>query len=111
MNKAERGHDNVVTMPEDFDVFYQREFRPVVGLAYALSGSRIAAEDLAQEAFIAAHQQWEKVGRYESPGAWVRRVGIEQVDFTLQEAYVGGEGVEPSCPPTSNSASRADRAR
>lgn len=74
MNKAERGRDNVVTMPEDFDVFYQREFRPVVALAYALSGSRIAAEDLAQEAFIAAHQQWEKVGRYESPGAWVRRV-------------------------------------
>ena len=74
MRMAERGHDNVVTMPEDFDVFYQREFKPVVALAYALSGSRIAAEDLAQEAFIAAHQQWEKVGRYESPGAWVRRV-------------------------------------
>ncbi len=74
MSMAERGHDNVVTMPEDFDVFYEREFRSVVALAYALSGSRIAAEDLAQEAFIAAHQQWEKVGRYESPGAWVRRV-------------------------------------
>lgn len=65
---------SVVTMPEDFDTFYQREFRQVVALAYSLSGSRLAAEDLAQEAFIAAHQQWEKVGRYESPGAWVRRV-------------------------------------
>lgn len=64
----------VVARPERFDVFYQREFRAVVGLAYALSGSRLAAEDLAQEAFITAHQQWEKIGRYESPGAWVRRV-------------------------------------
>lgn len=64
----------VVARPERFDVFYQREFRSVVGLAYALSGSRLAAEDLAQEAFMTAHQHWEKVGQYESPGAWVRRV-------------------------------------
>lgn len=64
----------VVARPERFDVFYQREYRAVVGLAYALSGSRLAAEDLAQEAFMTAHQHWERVGMYESPGAWVRRV-------------------------------------
>lgn len=74
MSKAQSDHPGVVTLPEDFDAFYQREFRSVVALAYALSGSRIAAEDLAQEAFIAAHQQWDRVGRYEAPGAWVRRV-------------------------------------
>jgi RNA polymerase sigma-70 factor (ECF subfamily) len=68
------GRPSIVNMPEDFETFYQREFRQVVALAYSLSGSRLAAEDLAQEAFIAAHQQWEKVGRYEAPGAWVRRV-------------------------------------
>jgi RNA polymerase sigma-70 factor (ECF subfamily) len=66
--------EQVIARPERFDAFYQREFRAVVALAYALSGSRFAAEDLAQEAFMAAHQQWEKVGRYEAPGAWVRRV-------------------------------------
>lgn len=46
----------------------------MIGLAYALSGSRMAAEDLAQEAFIAAHRSWDKVGRYDKPEAWVRRV-------------------------------------
>ncbi|MDH3307321.1 MAG: SigE family RNA polymerase sigma factor [Acidimicrobiia bacterium] len=66
--------EEVVALPERFDVFYRREFAAVVGLAYALSGSRMAAEDLAQEAFMAAHQQWEKIGRYDKPGAWVRRV-------------------------------------
>lgn len=65
---------SIVTVPERFDVFYRREFRSVVGLAYALSGSRWAAEDLAQEAFLAAHGKWDRIGRYESPGAWVRRV-------------------------------------
>jgi RNA polymerase sigma-70 factor (ECF subfamily) len=57
-----------------FDVFYQQELRAVIGLAYALSGSRTAAEDLAQEAFIAAHKNWDRIGSYDKPGAWVRRV-------------------------------------
>ena len=46
----------------------------MVGLAYALSGSRSGAEDLAQEAFLAAHRRWDHVGRFERPDAWVRRV-------------------------------------
>ena len=57
-----------------FDGFYRNEYREVVGLAFALSGSRIAAEDMAQDAFVAAHKRWEQVGRYEKPEAWVRRV-------------------------------------
>jgi RNA polymerase sigma-70 factor (ECF subfamily) len=59
---------------ETFENFYERELRSVVGLAYALSGSRVAAEDLAQEAFLAAHKQWDRISRYEKPSAWVRRV-------------------------------------
>lgn len=59
---------------ESFESFYRREFRAVVALAYALSGSRSGAEDLAQEAFLAAHRKWEQIGAYERPEAWVRRV-------------------------------------
>jgi RNA polymerase sigma-70 factor, ECF subfamily len=57
-----------------FEEFYSEEYPAVVGLAYALSGSRSGAEDLAQDAFLAAHRNWERIGRYEQPGAWVRRV-------------------------------------
>lgn len=64
----------VEAAPERFEDFYMREYFAVVGLAYALSGSRWVAEDLAQEAFIAAHRDWERVSRYDRPGAWVRRV-------------------------------------
>lgn len=59
---------------ESFESFYKKEFRSVVGLAYALSGSRLGAEDLAQEAFIKAHEKWERISGYDKPGAWVRRV-------------------------------------
>jgi len=44
------------------------------GSAYALTGSWEAAEDATQEAFLRAHRDWERVGRYDQPGAWVRRV-------------------------------------
>lgn len=64
----------LVVLPEAFENFYRREYRPVVALAYALSGSRSGAEDLAQEAFIVAHRQWDRVGRFDRPDAWIRRV-------------------------------------
>lgn len=57
-----------------FEEFYAAEYLAVVGLAYALSGSRWAAEDLAQEAFLAAHRNWDRISRYERPESWVRRV-------------------------------------
>ena len=57
-----------------FEEFYLKDYQAVVGLAYALSGSRWVAEDLAQEAFLAAHRNWPRVSAYDQPGAWVRRV-------------------------------------
>ena len=59
---------------EAFEDFYMREYPAVVGLAYALSGSRWGSEDLAQEAFLAAHRDWGRIGSYQHPAAWVRRV-------------------------------------
>ncbi|HSM01004.1 MAG TPA: SigE family RNA polymerase sigma factor [Acidimicrobiia bacterium] len=70
----EQTHLRPVRALSDFEAFYRSEYRPVVGLAYALSGSRIAAEDIAQDAFLAAHRDWDRVGFYDRPEAWVRRV-------------------------------------
>lgn len=47
----------------------------MVELAYALSGNRAGA-DIAQEAFLRAHRDWHRVGRYQYPGAWVRRAAV-----------------------------------
>jgi RNA polymerase sigma-70 factor (ECF subfamily) len=59
---------------ESFERLYRREFAAVVALAYVLSGSRAAAEELAQEAFMAAHRRWDSISQYDDPAAWVRRV-------------------------------------
>ncbi len=63
-----------VAHPGSFEAFYARERSKVVGLAYVLSGSRLGAEDLAQDAFLAALGHWDRISVYDDPGAWVRRV-------------------------------------
>lgn len=77
---ADAGSDELLVVRglPSFESFYRAEFEAVAGLAYALSGSRLASEDLAQDAFLAAHRRWDEIGRYENPGAWVRRVVANQ---------------------------------
>lgn len=60
----------------DFDTFYRTEFAAMRALARNVSGDSAAADDLVQEAFTKAHQQWPKISNYESPGGWLRRVTI-----------------------------------
>lgn len=62
----------------DFDEFYLSEFAALVALAAFASGSRAAAEDIAQEAMLDAHRRWDRVGSYDSPRGWVRRVAIQR---------------------------------
>jgi DNA-directed RNA polymerase specialized sigma24 family protein len=69
-----------VEIPGSLDAFYRSEFPRIVNIAYALSGGRLAAEDLAQDAMIAAHRQWNRVGALDKPGAWTRRGVISAKD-------------------------------
>jgi RNA polymerase sigma-70 factor (ECF subfamily) len=57
-----------------FETFFAHEYRAVVALAFVLCGRLDGAEDLAQEAFAAAYRDWSRVGSYDDPGAWIRRV-------------------------------------
>ena len=64
----------VVGADRDFETFFGEEYRAVVGLAFVLCGRLDGSEDLAQEAFAAAYRDWSRIGSYDDPGAWVRRV-------------------------------------
>lgn len=65
-----------VEIPSSFEVFYREEYVSVLALVLGLSGSRWAAEDLTQEAFLRAHRDWGRVSGMESPKGWVRRVAV-----------------------------------
>lgn len=58
----------------DFEAFFRAEHPKLVAFAWALTGDPHTAGELAQEALLRAYRDWVKVGEYENPGGWVRRV-------------------------------------
>jgi RNA polymerase sigma factor (sigma-70 family) len=66
--------DVPVVRGESFESFYARQQRRLVGLAFSVSGSRLGAEDLVQDALAAAYRDWDRIQRLEDPEAWVRRI-------------------------------------
>jgi RNA polymerase sigma-70 factor (ECF subfamily) len=84
----ERSDPAGATSAETFEEFYRKEYASVVGLAYALSGSRWVAEELAQESFIAAHRHWARIAAFDQPGAWVRRVVTNLSVSTIRRRVV-----------------------
>ena len=68
-------------------------FRTAGTLAWALSGSRWVAEDLAQEAFMAAYRQWPRIGGYEQPAGWVRRVVANLATSTIRRRLAEARAV------------------
>jgi RNA polymerase sigma-70 factor (ECF subfamily) len=78
--------DAVPALPASFDEFYAQEFPRMVTLAVAVSGSRAAAEDIAQDALLQARRHWDRIGGYENPGAWLRRVTIQLASKRLRRA-------------------------
>lgn len=83
----------VIRGAESFQGFYRREIRKVTALAYALSGSATAAEDIAQESMLAAYRRWDEVGRLENPGAWIRRVIANQSVSVIRRRVVEAKGL------------------
>jgi len=59
----------------DYEDFFREELRPLVALATAIAGAD-RGEEIAQEALLRAHREWDRIARYDKPGAWVRRVAI-----------------------------------
>jgi RNA polymerase sigma-70 factor (ECF subfamily) len=60
----------------DFDAFFAEQAPPILALLRALTGDAGRAEDLAQEAFVAAYRNWDRISGYDKPGAWVRKTAV-----------------------------------
>jgi RNA polymerase sigma factor (sigma-70 family) len=73
-----------------FDEFAGRERPALVAFAWSLTGSLAVAEELAQEAIVAAWQDWDRIGTYDKPGAWARRVVANRA--STRRRQVGREG-------------------
>ena len=73
---------------EAFDGFYTREYSSLVALAHVLMGTGGHAEDIAQEAMLAAYRRWDEVGAMDFPAAWVRRVCANMATSVVRRKIV-----------------------
>jgi RNA polymerase sigma factor (sigma-70 family) len=60
----------------DFSTFFRREYPVVLRTVFLILRDRGRAEELCQEAFVVLLRHWRRVGCYDRPEAWVRRVAI-----------------------------------
>jgi RNA polymerase sigma-70 factor (ECF subfamily) len=73
-----------------FDAFYQDEYSGLVQLAFVLSGSRYGAEDIAQDALVAAWKKWREL---EQPLAWTRRAVANLAVSTIRRRIAEGRAM------------------
>ena len=64
------------TVVADFESFYRSHHHAILRTALALTHDQRAAEDLTQDAFVAARRKWSRIAVYDRPDLWVRRVVI-----------------------------------
>jgi RNA polymerase sigma-70 factor (ECF subfamily) len=98
-----------------FDDLFRAHYDRLVRSLTVASGDREQAADAVQEAFVKAHVRWRRIGRYDDPIGWVRRVAINQLrDDHRRPAANGAPSpvsrpahLSPSSPanPTSSAAS------
>ena len=86
-------HPVVVSIGETFETFYAREYRPLVGLTYVLSGSRAAAEDLAQDAMAATYRRWSRVSAMDSPTGYLRRTAVNLAASAVRRRVAEGKAL------------------
>jgi RNA polymerase sigma-70 factor (ECF subfamily) len=70
---------------------FRYEYPAVLRTVLFIVGDRGRAEDVTQEAFIQLLTHWQKVSRYDRPGAWVRRVAIRLALRTVKRDRRRGE--------------------
>jgi RNA polymerase sigma-70 factor (ECF subfamily) len=74
VNVAPRRPAPTALAQAQFVELYQARFAELAAQLYAFTGDGRETHDLVQEAFVRAWQRWDRVGAYEDPVGWVRRV-------------------------------------
>lgn len=70
----------------DFARLVETESRGLVAAVTAIVGDRHRAEEIVQVAFERCFRRWNRVAKLDRPGAWVRRVAINEAISVLRRA-------------------------
>ena len=76
---ADESEVQLLLSPASVEVLFRQSYPSIVQALALASGDLAAAEDATQEAFAQAWVRWDRISRYDNPGAWVRRVAINKL--------------------------------
>jgi len=68
-------NDPLAPGTEEFRVVYRAELPRLVRLAHLITGSNSAAEDVVQDAFVAAYRQWDRI---DDPRGYIYRAVVNR---------------------------------
>ena len=84
---------------EGFAAFYASSYRRLLGQLFAVTGDLAEAENVLQEAYARAFARWSRVGAYDLPEAWVRRVAINLAAMADRSLRLGPPPLVPELSP------------
>jgi RNA polymerase sigma-70 factor (ECF subfamily) len=75
-----------VAATDDFEVFFAAVYPRLVRQLFAIVGEIGDAEDVVQEALARAAARWQRIGAYDDPEGWVRRVALNRARNNLRRS-------------------------
>lgn len=88
----DQGAEVQLLTPASVEALFRQSYSSIVQALALAGGDLAAAEDATQEAFAQAWVRWDRISRYDNPGAWVRRVAINKLR-NAHRSRLRGEGV------------------
>jgi RNA polymerase sigma factor (sigma-70 family) len=85
-NSAEEmGH-----LPSSFEAFFEAERDRLYGLLALMTGNRYEAEEIAQDAFLAVWERWDRIHVLEDPAGYLHRTAVNTFRKRYRRAQVFG---------------------
>lgn len=99
MHMSTDGDINTIPSVRSFEDFYRAEFNSVRTIAYVLTGDRLLADELAQDAFVEALRAWDTI---DHPSGWVRAVAANKSRSWWRRRYRERQALNRVDPPSSH---------
>lgn len=78
---------------DDFAELVETESRGLIAAVTAIVGDQHRAEEIVQDAFERCYRRWRRVARLDRPGAWARRVAINEAISVSRRSSSEGRAV------------------
>lgn len=90
--------DDVMVELPGFEGFFAREADRLLRMLCVITGSRVEAEDIAQEAFTRVFERWDQVEQMDDPAGYLHRTAMNAFRSQYRRAVVAAKRVVVGVP-------------